>query len=298
MKRIKASSYLPDLKQQQREAFINRFFDDEVLSCERKEWSPANGITIEVLDIMLCDNQDGRDETALFRYLPYEDGRPYISLIFIPEYNNEEEETQRSIQIHFHPEFFNGFDADLLNGQQPFKSDRSAEQAFTPNAAIRDALDFIRSFNPVEKGADFTRYLRLNEMVLLLLRHSIDAFFVPDEANYLPACSFLNNSAERDKITEAQKIILEKIDAPITIRDLSRMVGMNECYLKKGFKAMFGKTIHEYRQHQRIEQAKLLLQQKKLTVNEVAFRLGFGSASHFSTAFKKIAGMKPCELLH
>ena len=67
--------------------------------------------------------------------------------------------------------------------------------------------------------------------------------------------------------------------------------------LKKGFKAMFGKTIHEYLQYQRIERAKELVQQKNLTVNEVAFRLGFGSASHFSTSFKKIAGIKPCELL-
>jgi len=297
MKKTNVSPYLPDIKQQKSDAFIHRFFEEEVLLCERTEWHSGNGITIELLDITLGDNQGGRDEKALLRYLPYEDGSPYISLVFIPEYNNEAQEMQRSVQIHVHPEFFNSFDDGILNEQQPFQSDRSVEQAFTPNAASRDALDFIRGLNLYERE-DFIRHLRLHEAVMLLLRHSITAFFVPDEANYLPACSFLSNNTERDKILEAQKIILDKIDAPVTIRDLSRMVGMNECYLKKGFKAMFGKTIHEYRQHQRIEKARILLQQKNMTVNEVAFLLGFGSASHFSTAFKKIAGMKPCELLH
>jgi AraC-like DNA-binding protein len=297
MKKTSTSTYLKDRKQQKIDAFIHRFFEEEVLMCTQAEWHSGNGVTIELLDITLGDNQGGRDEKALLRYLPYDDGSPYISLVFIPEYNNEAQETQRSVQIHVLPEFFRSFDGRILSEQQPFQSDRSVEQAFTPNAASRDALDFIRSVN-LQEQPDFVKQLRLHETAILLLRHSITAFFVPDEANYLPACSFLNNTSERDKILEAQKIILDKIDAPITIRDLSRMVGMNECYLKKGFKALFGKTIHEYRQHQRIEKARILLQQKNMTVNEVAFLLGFGSASHFSTAFKKIAGMKPCELLH
>ena len=72
---------------------------------------------------------------------------------------------------------------------------------------------------------------------------------------------------------------------------------MNECYLKKGFKALTGKTIHEYTQDLRINKAKEMLQQQGLSVSDVANTLGFSSISHFSTAFKKATGMKPCELL-
>jgi AraC-like DNA-binding protein len=72
---------------------------------------------------------------------------------------------------------------------------------------------------------------------------------------------------------------------------------MNECYLKKGFKALVGKTIHDYQQELRIAKAKELLQQQGNTVTDIANMLGYSSISHFSTAFKRVTGMKPCELL-
>jgi AraC-like DNA-binding protein len=89
----------------------------------------------------------------------------------------------------------------------------------------------------------------------------------------------------------------ETYDKPLTIKELSRKVAMNECYLKKGFKTLMGKTINEYQQELRITRAKELLQQQGQTVSEVAGALGYSSISHFSTAFKKATGMKPCELL-
>jgi AraC-like DNA-binding protein len=72
---------------------------------------------------------------------------------------------------------------------------------------------------------------------------------------------------------------------------------MNECYLKKGFKALVGKTIHEYQQELRISRAKVLLQHEGQSVTDVANILGYSSISHFSTAFKRVTGLKPCELL-
>ena len=72
---------------------------------------------------------------------------------------------------------------------------------------------------------------------------------------------------------------------------------MNECYLKKGFKTVTGKTIHEYHQELRISKAKELLQQQGQSVTDVANTLGYSSISHFSTAFKRVTGLKPCELL-
>jgi AraC family transcriptional regulator len=79
---------------------------------------------------------------------------------------------------------------------------------------------------------------------------------------------------------------------------LSRKVAINECYLKKGFKEMFGTTIFDFYQGQRMEHAKYLLYEKGLSVTEVSVMLGYSSISHFSTAFKKHTGLKPCELLN
>ena len=107
----------------------------------------------------------------------------------------------------------------------------------------------------------------------------------------------LSNEADRDKVLKARDILLEHIGEPITIKQLSRKVAMNECYLKKGFKEMFGTTIFDFYQNQRMEHAKYLLYEKGLSVTEVSDILGYSSISHFSTAFKKQTGLKPCELL-
>lgn len=274
---------------------LKRFFGDycTTVSCTANELS--SNVDLHVADVMPSANQDGQDEVALLNFYPVEEGKYYLQLTFIPEYNSSPDQSHRVIQLVFQPDFFLQWPNALVCRKQPFRFDRSTEQAFSLNSTAREALEVLNNFQ--NKEQDLVVMLRRQEAAILLLRFALEAFIVPDEANKLPACSFLSNNRERDKVMDAQRIIMDRLDQPLTIRELSREVGMNECYLKKGFKAMFGKTIHEFFQFQRIEKAKELLQQKNLSVNEVAFRLGFGSASHFSTSFKKIAGMKPCELL-
>lgn len=136
----------------------------------------------------------------------------------------------------------------------------------------------------------------INAQVQMLLLYSLDCLAGEKEITSLQ-CKFLNNDADREKITRARELLIEHIGEPITIKELSRKVAMNECYLKKGFKEMFGTTIFDFYQSQRMEHAKYLLYEKGLSVTEVSMILGYSSISHFSTAFKKHTGLKPCELL-
>lgn len=129
----------------------------------------------------------------------------------------------------------------------------------------------------------------------LLLLNTLDC--MDDKELGVLNCKFLSNEADREKVFKARDILVQQIGEPITIKQLSRKVAMNECYLKKGFKEMFGTTIFEFYQGQRMEHAKYLLYEKGLSVTEVSDILGYSSISHFSTAFKKQTGLKPCELL-
>jgi AraC family transcriptional regulator len=135
----------------------------------------------------------------------------------------------------------------------------------------------------------------VNAQTQMLLLYSLDC--MEEKEIDMVTHKFLANEADREKITKAREILLQHIGEPITIRALSRKVAMNECYLKKGFKEMFGTTIFDFYQSQRMEHAKYLLYEKGLTVTEVSILLGYSSISHFSTAFKKHTGLKPCELL-
>ena len=275
--------------------FLQRFLGDDAVTAEISTTMISSGIYLHYADVLLCPSQDEPEEMAYLHFYPVADNDCYLQLSFLPECSQKAGESYRVAQLIFHPSFFRQWPEGLISGKQPFRFDRCTEQAFTLNAQCRESLETLLKEN---KGQDdFIQSLRRQETAISLLRFALEAFMAPDEANKLPACSFLSNNSERDKVLETQRIIMENLDRPMTIRELSGEVAMNECYLKKGFKAMFGKTIHEYQQFQRIEKAKELLLEGNYSINEVAFKMGFGSASHFSTSFKKIAGMEPCELL-
>lgn len=64
-------------------------------------------------------------------------------------------------------------------------------------------------------------------------------------------------------------------------------------HLSRVFSHHEGDTIERYLIRLRIEKAKELLTYKDINVSEVAYRLGYASAAHFSRQFKKIVGMSP-----
>lgn len=136
----------------------------------------------------------------------------------------------------------------------------------------------------------------INAQTQMLLLYSLDCMLGEKEIDVV-SCKFLANEADREKIVKAREVLIQHIGEPITIKELSRKVAINECYLKKGFKELFGTTVFDFYQSQRMEHAKYLLYEKGLSVTEVSLLLGYSSISHFSTAFKKHTGLKPCELL-
>jgi AraC-like DNA-binding protein len=143
---------------------------------------------------------------------------------------------------------------------------------------------------------DTLENIYVNAQTQMLLLYSMNCMLGEKEINTI-SCKFLANEDDRQKIVKAREILIKSIGDPITIKGLSRKVAMNECYLKKGFKEMFGTTIFDFYQSQRMEHAKYLLYEKGLSVTDVSVLLGYSSISHFSTAFKKHTGLKPCELL-
>ena len=91
----------------------------------------------------------------------------------------------------------------------------------------------------------------------------------------------------------AKEILDNEISETPTHRQLSKLVSLNEFKLKKGFKELFDVPIHTYVINQRLELAKALLDEKQLSVSQVAARAGYGNMSHFAAAFRGKYGMNP-----
>lgn len=94
-------------------------------------------------------------------------------------------------------------------------------------------------------------------------------------------------------LRQAKAILDQEFALPPTIAELSRMICLNEFKLKAGFKEVFGRPIYGYVLDRRLETARMLFEEKKLQVKEVASRVGYVNISHFSEAFRKKYGVTP-----
>lgn len=178
------------------------------------------------------------------------------------------------------------FSEDILN----FKHTSSFSKIMPLCAKTRMVLEALLNHS----YTDSLENIYINAQTQMLLLYSMESMIGAKEDF---TSKFLTNEDDRAKIAKAREILLEHISDPLTIKALSRKAAINECYLKKGFKEMYGTTIFDFFQSQRMEHAKYLLYEKSLSVTDVSSLLGYSSISHFSTAFKKHTGLKPCELL-
>jgi len=74
---------------------------------------------------------------------------------------------------------------------------------------------------------------------------------------------------------------------------LSELTDVAARQLHRKIKQLTGYTPVEYIRSIRIKKAALLLQQKKFTVSEVMYMVGFSNASYFSKCFQSEFGMSP-----
>lgn len=76
---------------------------------------------------------------------------------------------------------------------------------------------------------------------------------------------------------------------------LAKKVSISEASLYKNFKDITNMSPLQFQKKIRLEEAKELLLTKNLDASEVAFEVGYLSASHFSKDYSKMFGMPPKE---
>lgn len=95
-------------------------------------------------------------------------------------------------------------------------------------------------------------------------------------------------------ILELNRIISEHINNPdLDQQQLCSLMGISRAALYNKMKAITGTGTKEYITKIRIDKAKEMIEEGKLSLGDIGEKTGFSSASHFSTAFKGHTGMTP-----
>lgn len=94
-------------------------------------------------------------------------------------------------------------------------------------------------------------------------------------------------------IRRARTLLVERCDQPLQISRLARELGVGESYFRRAFKAHTGLSPKRYVMDLRLRHVRSLLRGSSDTVTEIAERLGYHSAYHLSSEFKKQTGLSP-----
>ena len=103
-------------------------------------------------------------------------------------------------------------------------------------------------------------------------------------------------SIEDQFLTELQQFVIENIEnqgfGPLT---LCNLLGLSKTQLYRKTNDVLGMSPGEYIKKIRLATAAELITNKKATISDVAYMVGFSSVSYFSTNFKNEFGMSPRE---
>ena len=89
--------------------------------------------------------------------------------------------------------------------------------------------------------------------------------------------------------------IEEHLGEQICLGTLAHLARLSQHHFCRAFKQSFGIPPHQYHIQKRIEQAKLLLADRSISITDIGFTLGYSQTSSFSVTFRKITGWTPSE---
>lgn len=142
------------------------------------------------------------------------------------------------------------------------------------------------------EGSDNLNKLLLESYILELMSINIERLVCKDCSKNLNQIS----KTDMDSLAYAREILLNRLESPPTLLELSRLIHMNDCKLKRSFKQYFGKTVYEFIREQRFDKAFSLLEGGEYNVSQTAFAVGYTNVSHFSKSFKERFGITPKDL--
>ncbi|MEH6308366.1 AraC family transcriptional regulator [Olivibacter sp. CPCC 100613] len=122
-------------------------------------------------------------------------------------------------------------------------------------------------------------------------------FLQAQQAESMPEDRYLSiKPADIERLHAVKLFVQKHLFEPLTLKQISREIGLNDFKLKKGFKQLFGCTVFEYLTQCRMEYARQILMDTRSTITEVAYTLGYTDPYNFSKAFRRYFGYLPSQL--
>lgn len=98
---------------------------------------------------------------------------------------------------------------------------------------------------------------------------------------------------DRRRLKQVLSFIEDQLADDLSLEKIAASIGMSASHLQTLFRASVGVTLHQYVIQRRVEYAKILLMEDKLSITEIALAAGFSHQSHMARHIRRVLGMPP-----
>lgn len=188
----------------------------------------------------------------------------------------------------YRPEKNSGWTESWIEVQGPVVEELTKRGVFTASSAVR----------PDASAAGLDAALEAVHVLAREARPGFDPELAARALAVLAASERCGNasvepSRMRRAILTAERELLERAAEPVNMEALARRLGVAYSHFRRAFREHTGFAPWKYVLHVRLTQARRLLAGSEATLEEIADRLGFSSAFHFSATFKQAYGLAP-----
>jgi AraC-like DNA-binding protein len=191
--------------------------------------------------------------------------------------------------IRIEPAFLFSNQVDLLQTKYlaPLAHNRIAFQNLIENdAQIMDCVTrMIREYYSNQIGFELAVKSSIYQLIVLLLRGYVGKVLTKNE--------FEEKARSLKRFDIVLHVIKNNYAEKISLEELADTVNLSVCHFCRTFKQLTGKTTTDYINSVRLEKATSFLEQKDLSITEIAINCGFDSVNYFSRLFRKYYNTSP-----
>lgn len=186
------------------------------------------------------------------------------------------------------------------------------------NIGIFISFDFIKNnfenlINPCEnrllkqsKTSQISK-IYLNQILNLNKNNSLDKLLIESKILEIihnefsdinaPKSHIILDEFDKAALIKAKENLAANLQNPPSIKELAKLVRLNEFKLKSGFKRLFNQTPYEFLNDLRMKQALAMAKSSELNIHEISLAVGFKNQGYFSRVFQKYHGVSVKDMM-
>ena len=109
--------------------------------------------------------------------------------------------------------------------------------------------------------------------------------------NYLP----VNNKVETDRMNKIYHYLMKNFRQKVSLAEIAELINMTETSFSRYFKSRVNKSFSDFLKELRIDYARKLLNENKVSINQVSYESGYTTLSNFNKQFREVTGKTPLQ---